>query len=301
MNISLIQMNSGEKTTEKNVAKACDFIDKAAKDSPDIIVTPEYFNTGYFHMYRDFKNYSKAEREDGYTITIIKDKAKQHKTHIAATIIEEDAMGVFYNSTILINPNGEILGKYRKMHPPANSSLEKIYYRNGANFRTFKIEDFNVSFLICADFYFPEAPRSAMLNGADLILIPFCEVGYYTSPEVSNKPEDIEKGLQKKNFDSGQRRLLWNSLSMIRAYENACYVAPCNHIGYEFDSYMAGGSLICDPTVKIIVQAEDEEMVISSSLDRNILRKARNSSMLKDRRPDLYNIITTPMEDLLLP
>ena len=64
---------------------------------------------------------------------------------------------------------------------------------------------------------------------------------------------------------------------------------------------MAGCSLICDPTGKIIVQAEDEEMVISSSLDRNILRKARNSSMLKDRRPDLYNIITTPMEDLLLP
>ena len=210
-------------------------------------------------------------------------------------------MGVFYNSTILINTNGEIVGKYRKMHPPANSSLEKIYYRNGANFRTFKIKDFNVSFLICADFYFPEAPRAAMLNGADLILIPFCEVGYYTSPNVSNKPEDIEKGLQKENFDSGQRRLLWNSLSMIRAYENACYVAPCNHIGYEFDSYMAGGSLICDPTGKIIAQAKDEEMIISSSLDRNILRKARNNSMLKDRRPDLYNIITTPMEDLLLP
>ena len=301
MNISLIQMNSGEKTSPENVAKACDFIDQAAKDSPDIIVTPEYFNTGYFPMYRDFKNYSKAERDNGPTMTIIKDKSKQHKTHIAATIIEEDAMGIFYNSTILINPNGEIVGKYRKMHPPANSSLEKIYYRNGASFRTFKIKDFNISFLICADFYFPEAARCAMLNGADLILIPFCEVGYYTSPNVSNRPDDIETGIQKKNFDSGQRRLLWNSLSMIRAYENACYVAPCNHIGYEFDSYMAGGSLICDPTGKIIVQSKDEEMIISSSLDRNILHKARNSSMLKDRRPDLYNIITTPMEDLLLP
>ena len=164
---------------------------------------------------------------------------------------------------VTLNTNGEIVGKYRKMHPPANSSLEKIYYRNGANFRTFKIKDFNVSFLICADFYFPEAPRAAMLNGADLILIPFCEVGYYTSPNVSNKPEDIEKGLQKENFDSGQRRLLWNSLSMIRAYENACYVAPCNHIGYEFDSYMAGGSLICDPTGKIIAQAKDEETIKS--------------------------------------
>ncbi|MBN19017.1 MAG: hypothetical protein CL758_06055 [Chloroflexi bacterium] len=301
MKISLIQMNSGEKNTRDNVAKACDFINEAAKDSPDLIVTPEYFNTGYFPMYRDFKNYSKAERDDGPTITAMIDKAKQHKTHIAATIIEEDAMGVFYNSTILINENGSIVGKYRKMHPPANSSLEKIYYRNGGNFRTFKIKDFNVSFLICADFYFPEAPRCAVLNGADLIIVPFCEVGYYTSPNVSNKPDDIVTGSQKKNFDSGQRRLLWNSLSMIRAYENACYVAPCNHIGYEFESYMAGGSLICDPTGKIIIQAEDKEMIISSELNRAILRKARNNSMLKDRRPDLYDIITTPMEDLLLP
>ena len=62
MRLSLIQMSSGAKKSADNVAKACDFIDQAAKERPDLIVTPEYFNTGYFPMYRDARNYDRAER-----------------------------------------------------------------------------------------------------------------------------------------------------------------------------------------------------------------------------------------------
>ena len=65
MRLSLIQMSSGAGDSAANVAKACDFIDLAARDRPDLIVTPEYFNTGYFPMYRDVRNYARAEREDG--------------------------------------------------------------------------------------------------------------------------------------------------------------------------------------------------------------------------------------------
>jgi predicted amidohydrolase len=88
---------------------------------------------------------------------------------------------------------------------------------------------------------------------------------------------------------------------MVRASDNACYVAPCNHGGEEFDSYMAGGSLIVDPTGRIMVQAEEDEMVICADLDRETLRQARVYSGLKDRRPDLYGMVTVPMEDLPLP
>ena len=301
MRLSLIQMSSGAKESADNVAKACDFIDQAAKDRPDLIVTPEYFNTGYFPMYRDVRNYARAERDDGPSMSAIKDKARQHKTHIAATIIEEDALGVFYNTTILVDPEGSIAGKYRKMHPPAQHSLEKIYYRYGANFRVFPVADFNVSFLICFDFGFPEAARSAMLNGAEVIIVPYCDVAYYTSTSATNRPAEIEDGSQRRGFESGQRRLIWNAQAMVRASENACYVAPCNHGGDEFDSYMSGGSLICDPTGRIMVQAEEDEMVICADLDRETLREARVNSGLKDRHPELYGAITVPLEDLPLP
>ena len=88
---------------------------------------------------------------------------------------------------------------------------------------------------------------------------------------------------------------------MVRASENACYVAPCTHGGVEFDSYMSGGSLICDPSGRIMVQAHKDEAIIYADLDRDTLRKARINSSLKDRRPDLYETLTIPLEDLSLP
>ena len=107
--------------------------------------------------------------------------------------------------------------------------------------------------------------------------------------------------LRKNRFESCHHRLLWNAQAMVRASENACYVAPCNHGGVEFDSYMSGGSLICDPSGRIMVQAHKDEAIIYADLDRDTLRKARINSSLKDRRPDLYETLTIPLEDLSLP
>ena len=111
MRIALIQMSSGSHNNSDNVAKACDFIDKAAKETPDLIILPELFNTGYFCMYRDFKNFERAERDDGPSVRVIKEKAKQHKTSIVAPIYEETAPGLYYNTAILLNENGDITGK----------------------------------------------------------------------------------------------------------------------------------------------------------------------------------------------
>ena len=69
---------------------------------------------------------------------------------------------------------------------------------------------------------------------------------------------------------------------------NACYVAPCNHGGEEFDSYMSGGSLICDPSGRIIVQPRRTRRSFTRTSTSEVLREARVNSGLKDRRPDLY-------------
>ena len=92
MKLSLIQMNCGS-DRDTNVARASDFIDRAAKDKPDLIVLPEFFNNLYFAQYRDYKYVQWAEPDDGFSMARIKEKAKQHKVYIIATLYEQEQPG----------------------------------------------------------------------------------------------------------------------------------------------------------------------------------------------------------------
>ena len=109
MRLALVQMASDAGTNAGNVSKACDLIDEAAKDRPDLIVLPEFFNTGYVFMYRDYRHFELAERDDGPTMTAIKDKARKHRTTIVATLWEEHAPGVYYDTAIFVGPDGDIM------------------------------------------------------------------------------------------------------------------------------------------------------------------------------------------------
>ena len=243
MRLSLIQMASDAKDTVGNIAKACDFIDQAARDRPDLIVLPEFFNTGYVFMYRDYSYFPMAERDDGPTITAIRDKARQHKAHIVATIWEEQSPGIYYDTAIMVSPDGHIQGKFRKIHPAANRALEKIYFRYGSKFPVFQVAEFKVGAVICYDLSFPESARCAALNGAELIVVPFAAPAYYVSSNATSMPEEVGQD----SVDQEHRRSRWNALMMTRASENMAYLAPCNHGGEELDSMMGGGSMIVDP------------------------------------------------------
>ena len=300
MRVSLIQMTSGAKKTGDNVAKACDFIDEAAKERPDMIVLPEFFNTGYVFMYRNYRYFDYAERDDGPTMTAIKDKARQHRTHIMATIWEEQSPGIYYDTAMLVGTEGNILGKFRKVHPAAGRSVEKIYFRYGTKFPVFQVAEFKVGTVICYDLSFPESARCSMLNGAELIVVPFADPAFYVNPDATNNPVEVEVG----KIDTGMRRspeaqLRWNAQMMTRASENMVYLAPCNHGGIELDAVMGGGSMIVDPKGRILKLVEGDEGVIWADLDHEEVRTARiGRTNLRDRRPDLYKTITTEMDDL---
>ena len=302
MRIALVQMSSGSESNADNVAKACDFIDKAAKERPDMIVLPELFNTGYFCMYRDLRNFDRAERDDGPSMSAIKDKARQHKTHIVAPIYEEQAPGLYYNTAMLVDPEGAIVGKFRKIHPAAQRSLEKLYYRNGTKIPLFNVGGFRMALLICYDLVIPETPRCAALAGAELIVAPFCGVAYHLSPNASNNPIEVEDGSQRASIDEGLHRSVWKAMTITRATENGVYLAACNHGGKEYDSMMAGGSIVVEPTGRILAFAEEDEGVIWADADWETFRRARinGSPQFRDRRPDLYKAITTEMDDLPL-
>jgi predicted amidohydrolase len=173
MRIALIQMNSRAAARDENVRHACGLIDEAARGGAQLIVLPEFFNNEYFPQYRDYRYMDYAEPEDGPTQCCIKAQARQHGVHIVSTIFEMARPGLYYDTAMLIDPDGEIVGKYRKVHPAALLSLEKIYFRGGSSFPVFTVRDWRLGISICYDNLFPESCRSLALNGAELIVAPY--------------------------------------------------------------------------------------------------------------------------------
>jgi predicted amidohydrolase len=293
--LSLIQMNSSQ-DRDTNVDRACQFIDQAAQDRPDLIVLPEFFNNLYFGQYRDYKYVQWAESDDGNTMTRIKDKARQHGIHIVATLYEQERPGICFDTAMVIDPQGQIMGKYRKTHPAAYRSLETIYYRYGSKYPVFQIQDWKVGMVICYDLFFPESARCVTLSGAELVIVPFAEPAGFLTPATSNIPDNTGKGAISKERWYNQ----WHARMRVRALENTVYLAPCNHTGQEGEAIFYGGSLIADPKGTVIAEAGEEEGVISVELDRELLLKARQTTpFLRDRRPYLYKAITSETEDLL--
>lgn len=264
MKISIIQINSKENDRDYNVEKARKWISRAARTKPNIIVLPEFFNTEYFPQYRDYKYYRYAEREDGYTISAIRALAQKHSLHIVATIYEEEMPGYYYDTAIIIDPQGNTVGKYRKVHPAAVKSLEKIYFRPGSKFHIFHINGWKVGIIICYDYRFPEAIRCLALLGAELVIIPFA------TPTTQ----------------------MFSKALPTRAWENSLYIAACNKVGKEGDWVFPGDSMIVDPTGKIVKSAGSKETTFSAELDLSYVHQTRMmNTVFRDRRPEVYRMI----------
>jgi N-carbamoylputrescine amidase len=271
MRISLIQMNSKEGDRDFNVEKACLRAQEAISDHPDIIVLPEFFNTEYFPQYRDYKYMEYAERDDGYTISRVRELSKKYSVHIIATIYEREGPAFYYDTAMIINPEGKIIGKYRKVHPSAVKSLEKIYFKGGSSFFVFVINGWKVGIAICYDWRFPESIRCLALQGAELVVIPFAT----------------------STID------MWPKAMPTRAWENGLYIAACNKVGQEGDWNFPGGSMIVDPEGNIVKSAGNKEEIIMADLDLSLVYQAHvKSPTFRDRRPEVYKMISTFEEEI---
>lgn len=272
MELSLIQMNSPD-DPPANIEKASRLIDQAvAENESDLVVLPEFFNTIYFAQHRDYAYMDLAEHETGPTTTVIREKAREHGIHIVSTIFERESAGIYYDTAMLIGPEGEIIGKYRKVQPAAVQSLEKIYFRHGSHFPVFRVGEWRVGLIVCYDTFFPESARCVTVNGAELVIVPF----------------------------AAPHQVLWRDVMRTRAFENGAYFAPCNKVGGEDEWIFGGQSMIVDPLGEVMTEAgETDDEIISATIDREAVHAARNRyPMQRDRRPDLYGPICTSTEDL---
>jgi predicted amidohydrolase len=276
LRVALVQMRSDLADRPATLARACAAIDAACREAaaaPDLVVLPELFNTGYFPQYRDWSYLEAAEPADGPTLAALRERARRWRVAIVAPIFEVAAPGHYYDSAFLLGPDGETLCVYRKTHPAAMESLEKIYFRPGSRFPVVGLPNgWKVGLIICYDAYFPEAARSVALHGADLLVIPF----------------------------AGGTMHHWYDLLSVRAFENLLYLAACNKVGVEGEQPFGGRSCVYGPLGEQLATASpDREETVAVTLDARAVWSARRRyTMYRDRRPDLYGALVRQPEDL---
>ncbi len=268
-------MNSRAAARDENVQRASRFVSQAAADGAELVVLPEFFNCEYFPQYRDYKYMDYAEPDTGYTTSRMRSLAESLHIWIVSTIFEMERPGLYYDTAMLVNPEGEIAGKYRKVHPAALLSLEKMYFRGGSSFPVFRVGEWSIGFSICYDNLFPESCRCLALRGAELIIAP------YATP-----------------IDDP-----WENFLTTRALENGVFLTACNHVGQEGDWRMTGKSMIITPRGKVALQASgSDEAIITLDISRDDVISARRSfPLFRDRRPEIYSVISDRMEESLKP
>lgn len=270
--LATVQMNSGD-DLRANLDKTEAFIATAVKEhKADLVVVPEFFNIPYVFQWRDYAHIDRAEPADGPTITLMRKLAKQHGIGLVATIFEEESAGLYYDTAFMIERDGSVVAKYRKAHPAAVQSLEKIYFRYGSHFPVANLCGLKVGSIICYDTFFPESARCVAVNGAELIVVPFA------APPVP----------------------AWRSVMIARAFENGAWFAPTNKVGREGDWTFGGSSMIVSPFGEVAAESDDrQEGILAARVTRQAVYAARREKpMFRDRRPDLYRPLCTPTEDL---
>ncbi|MBI2909635.1 MAG: carbon-nitrogen hydrolase family protein [Chloroflexi bacterium] len=277
--VAAVQMEVKWLDLEANIARVQELTEKVVAEGPvDLIVFPETANSGLptkRDKYYGQKLAEIAERIPGPFTKTLATLAKKHSTYIVAGLTEAHPTipFTFYNSAALIGPEGNVMGVYHKAHIP---SEEKHYFYPGSTVEVFPTELGNVAIQICADFSFPEYSRVFALKGAEIQVVTY------------------SRGKRDSDLD------LYHHVVACRAYENQNFVVSCNRVGVHAETAVGEGrSCIAAPNGVILARSDTEnEEILRATLKRDVLVSARtNQSRFRDRRPDLYGIVTEGFEE----
>lgn len=262
MRIGFIQMTPEFGCLKNNVAKAIELI---RQTEADFLVLPELFNSGYLFIEKDEVAELSESIPDGYTTQALLSVSEETGTSIAAGIPERDG-DVFYNSAVLVTPQGDV-HRYRKNHL---YDREKLFFEPGnTGFDVFQTKDgVRIGLMICFDWYFPESMRTLALSGAQIIahpsnlVLPYCPQAMVT-----------------------------------RCLENRVFGITANRSGREqrggVDLTYIGNSRIIGPDATVLGRSDTEETIVTVCeidpfLADNKSLNSRNN-ILSDRRPEFYH------------
>lgn len=270
--IALCQMKVTADKNE-NIKKACDIIMKAADAGASIAVLPEMFNCPYSNSC--FGDYAESI-ENGATIASMRSLARKLGIYIAAGSIPETDGGRLYNTCVLIDRNGEVLCRHRKVHlfdidvPGGVTFKESDTLSPGSSITIADTDLCRVGIVICYDMRFPELIRLMALDGIKLCIVPAAF-----------------------NMTTGPAH--WEPLIRVRAIDNQIFMAAVSPARDEGSSYTAyGHSMAVDPWGGIIAEAgADEEVVIADMNLAEVDMVRDRLPLLRHRRTDLYGIFNT--------
>lgn len=272
----LIQAKT-EYDKEKAIQKHEKMIRDAAKQGAQIVCLQELFYGPYFCAEQETKWYDWAEEIPGPTMDRMCDLAKELGIVLVVPMYEKVQEGELYNTAGVIDPDGTLLGIYRKNHiPQVKGFWEKFYFRPGnLGYPVFETAIGRVGVYICYDRHFPEGARALGLNGAEIIFNPSATV----------------KGLSA---------YLWKIEQPAHAVANGYFVGAINRVGTEEPwktGQFYGTSYFCDPRGQFVgeVGSETQEEVIVRDLDFDMIREVRATwQFFRDRRPDSYEDLVAP-------
>lgn len=272
---------------QDNMVRLAEGIANLAERGAQLIVLQELHNSLYFCQVESVDNFNLAEPIPGPSTNFYGELARQYGVVIVTSLFEKRAPGLYHNTAVVIEKDGSIAGKYRKMHIPDDPAYyEKFYFTPGdLGFHPIDTSVGRLGVLVCWDQWYPEAARLMALQGAELLIYPTA-IGY----ESSDTQEEQER-----------QRAAWTTIMRGHAVANGLPVIAVNRVGYEPDpSGQTGGiqfwgsSFVAGPQGELHYRAsndEEESVIVNIDLDHSE-QVRRWWPFLRDRRIDKYGDIT---------
>jgi N-carbamoylputrescine amidase len=255
--IGLIQAKASPDKQE-NIDKAIINIKEAAAKGAKIICLQELFNTLYLAQEINIANFSLAEQIPGFTTHQLCPLAKKLRIYLIVPIFEVENRH-FYNSAVVIDPEGEIIGKYRKNHIPQNAGYqEKYYFRPGnLGYPVFETPYCKFGISLCWDQWFVEPQRAYGKQGCHIVFSPtavgFCN---YTDVYIDNDYLEI-----------------WKTMFKGQCIQNGIYFAVANRVGRENNIEFYGQSAVYAPRGDVVEELGDEEDILIADIDLDKCRE----------------------------
>lgn len=268
--VAVVQMFPHLGQIEENLIAMGKFVDTiCTQKDVDLIVFPELATTGYE---LGLKFTDVAERVPGQAVNLLAQRAADYSTHIVFGLVSKEKVeSVIFNAAVMVGPDGELLGEYRKLHLPGE---ERLAFRPGYRLQVFEATFGQVGILLGWDLAFPEAARSLALDGAELL----CVCANWGHSPAQERDGFIEE---------------WRTYVQARALENAFYVAASNRIGEEYSYHFFGDSMVVGPRGEVYASIDEEiEGYAISTIDLDTVRKTREElQLIQCRSPQAYRAI----------
>jgi len=282
LKIGLVQQ-SNSSDIQRNIKNLEKNIRSLAQQGAQLIVLQELHNSLYFCQTENPLYFDLGESIPGYSTDYFGQLAKELNFVIVTSLFERRTAGLYHNCAVVLEKDGTIAGKYRKMHIPDDPTYyEKFYFTPGdIGFKPIQTSVGKLGILICWDQWYPEAARLMALQGADLLIYPTA-IGWDNSDSEDEKNRQIEA---------------WITSQRAHAISNGLHIISVNRVGFESDISgnsnginFWGNSFVAGPQGEILVQASnvaDENLLIEINLTRTE-EVRRMWPFLRDRRIDAY-------------